>query len=232
MADKPATRTYCKECRFWDVMHDRISTKAQEGRCRRHAPHPEAPLESSSVIFDRGTVWPATFDDDWCGEGQHFDNVDIFDDRSLLGRFTGEAPTVLGGSGNLDRNVMTTNLFVNSEFLYPQDVKNPARQFHNLKEAESMVPFVSRTLYSGQGDEAMSNANSTQYEGRGQSTDLAGKFFHQGFRTSGLSTRVDNRGVDLHMSASMEDRTFTQRAWLEVKRYVVISDGHLECYYV
>lgn len=159
-------------------------------------------------------------------------NVDSFDDTSLLGRFTGEAPTALGGSGNLDRNVMTTNLFMNSEFLYPQDIKNPARQFHNLKEAEGMVPFVSRTLYSGQGDEAMSNANSTQYEGRGQSTDLAGKFFHQGFRTSGLSTRVDNRGVDLHMSAPMEDRTFTQRAWLEVKRYVVISDGHLECYYV
>jgi len=159
-------------------------------------------------------------------------NVDAFSDTSLLGRFTGESPVALGGSGNLDKNVMTTNLFVNSEFLYPQDITNPARQFHNLKEAEGMVPFVSRTLYSGQGDEAMSNANSTQYEGRGQSTDLAGKFFHQGFRTSGLATRVDNRGIDLHMSASMEDRTFTQRAWLEVKRYVVISDGHLECYFV
>lgn len=80
MADKLATRTYCKECRFWDVMHDRISTKAQEGRCRRHAPHPEAPLDSSAMGFDLGAVWPATFDDDWCGEGQHVADVDIFDD--------------------------------------------------------------------------------------------------------------------------------------------------------
>ncbi len=159
-------------------------------------------------------------------------NVDDFGDTSLLGKYTGETPTALGGSGELDINVMTTNLFVNSEFLYPQDLTNPSRQFHNLKEAEGMVPFVSRTLYSGQGDEAMSDGNSTQFEGRGQSTDLAGKFFHQGFRTSGLSTRVDNRGIDLHMSAPMEARTFTQRAWLEVKRYVVISDGHLETYFV
>jgi hypothetical protein len=159
-------------------------------------------------------------------------NMDDFGDNSLLGRYTGETPVVLGGAGNLDVNVMTTNLFVNSEFLYPQDLTNPARQFHNLKEAEGMVPFVSRTLYSGQGGEAMSDGNSTQFEGRGQSTDLSRKFFHQGFRTSGLASRVDNRGIDLHMSASMDAFTYTQRAWLEVKRYVVISDGHLETYFV
>ena len=159
-------------------------------------------------------------------------NVDDFDDRSLVGRYTAETPTALAGRGNLDRNVMTTNLFVNSEFLYPQDITNPARQFHNLKEAEGMVPFISRALYSGQGEEALTDADPTKFEGRGQSTDLVSKFFHQGFRTSGLASRVDNRGIDLHMSAPMEDRTFTQRAWLEIKRYVVISDGHLECYYV
>ncbi len=159
-------------------------------------------------------------------------NIDSFGDNSLLGKYTGETPVVLGGSGELDVNVMTTNLFVNSEFLYPQDLTNPARQFHNLKEAEGMVPFVSRTLYSGQGDEAMSDGNSVEFEGRGQKTDLSRKFFHQGFRTSGLSTRVDNRGIDLHMSASMDAFTYTQRAWLEVKRYVVISDGHLETYFV
>ncbi len=159
-------------------------------------------------------------------------NIDVFGDNSLLGKYTGETPVALGGAGNLDVNVLTTNLFMNSEFLYPQNLTNPARQFHNLKEAEGMVPFVSRTLYSGQGNEAMSDGNSVQFEGRGQATDLGGKFFHQGFRTSGLSTRVDNRGIDLHMSGSMDAFTYTQRAWLEVKRYVVISDGHLETYFV
>jgi len=159
-------------------------------------------------------------------------NIDSLADTELCGRFTSEAPSDLGGAGNLDVNEMTTNLFINSEFLYPQSVKNPARQFHNLKEASGMVPFVSRCLYSGQGDEAMSDDASVRFEGREQLSDLAGSFFHQGFRTSGLATRVDNRGIDLHMSATMDAQTFTQRAWLEVKRYVVISDGHLETFYV
>jgi len=159
-------------------------------------------------------------------------NIDSLADTELCGRFTSEAPSDLGGAGNLDVNEMTTNLFINSEFLYPQSVKNPARQFHNRKEASGMVPFVSRCLYSGQGDEAMSDDASVRFEGREQLSDLAGSFFHQGFRTSGLATRVDNRGIDLHMSATMDAQTFTQRAWLEVKRYVVISDGHLETFYV
>jgi hypothetical protein len=29
-------------------------------------------------MTDRGTIWPATFDDDWCGEGQNFDDFDVF----------------------------------------------------------------------------------------------------------------------------------------------------------
>jgi hypothetical protein len=82
MADKPVTRTYCKECRFWDLVHDSIATKAQEGRCRRHAPHPHILSEASAVMTDRGTIWPATFDDDWCGEGQNFDNFDVFTNAS------------------------------------------------------------------------------------------------------------------------------------------------------
>ena len=159
-------------------------------------------------------------------------NVDSLADTELCGRFTSETPSLLGGAGNLDINPMTTNLFVNSEFLYPQDITNPSRQFHNLKEAEGMVPFVSRQLYSGQGFEAVSDDARVAYEGIGQQTSLVGNFFHQGFRMSGLSTRVDNRGIDLSMSATMDDEQFTQRAWLEIKRYLVISDGHLEVFYV
>jgi len=58
--------TYCKDCIYWDITHAGTTTKAREGRCRRHAPTPSA----DDVNADFGTVWPTTFDDDWCGEGR------------------------------------------------------------------------------------------------------------------------------------------------------------------
>ena len=154
------------------------------------------------------------------------------DDRNLVGPFNMSAPSGLGGAGNHEVNLLTSNLFINSEFLYPQSVTNPARQFHNLKEADGMIPHVPRPLYSGQGGISLNNAARDEFEGRGLSTELGSQFFGQGFRTSGLGTRIDNRGIDLHSSATMNAVTYTQRAWLEIERYVVISDGHLECYFV
>ena len=58
--------TYCKDCIYWDITHAGTTTRAREGRCRRHAPTPQ----SDDINQDFGTVWPATFDDDWCGEGR------------------------------------------------------------------------------------------------------------------------------------------------------------------
>jgi hypothetical protein len=162
---------------------------------------------------------------------QYADDEQVGD--SLLGRYTGETPADTDGlAGETDVRPLTSNLFINSKFLYPQDISNPARQFHNLKEAESMLPFVSRCLYSGEGDEALVDDTLHVYEGRDQVQALKGAFFHQGFRTSGLAQRIDNQGIDLHSDAILDDDTYTLRAWLEIKRYVVISDGHLESYFV
>ena len=74
--------TYCKDCVFWDVIHAGTTMRAREGRCRRHAPTPRA----DEVTQDFGTIWPATFDDDWCGEGQQAGEMieDILDDDQLL----------------------------------------------------------------------------------------------------------------------------------------------------
>ncbi len=70
--------TYCKDCIYWDVINEGTTTRAREGRCRRHAPTPRA----DEVSVDFGTVWPATFDDDWCGEGkQAGDMTEDLDDR-------------------------------------------------------------------------------------------------------------------------------------------------------
>jgi hypothetical protein len=162
---------------------------------------------------------------------QYADDEQVGDE--LLGRYTGETPADTDGlAGETDVRPLTSNLFINSKFLFPQDISNPARQFHNLKEAESMLPFVSRCLYSGEGDEALVDDSNHVYEGRSQFTALKGAFFHQGFRTSGLAQRINNQGIDLHSDAILDDDTYTLRAWLEIKRYVVINDGHLESYFV
>ena len=162
---------------------------------------------------------------------QYADDEQVGD--SLLGRYTGETPSDTDGlEGQTDVKPLTSNLFINSRFLFPQDVSNPARQFHNLKEAESMLPCVSRCLYSGEGDEALVNDDIHDYEGRDQVDALKGAFFHQGFRTSGLAQRINNQGIALHSDAILDDDTYTLRAWLEIKRYCVISDGHLESYFV
>jgi len=162
---------------------------------------------------------------------QYADDEQIGDE--LLGRYTGETPADTDGlAGETDVKPLTSNLFINSRFLFPQDVSNPARHFHNLKEAETMLPFVSRCLYSGEGDEALVDDANHVYEGRDQVQALKGAFFHQGFRTSGLAQRINNQGIALHSDAILDDDTYTLRAWLEIKRYVVINDGHLESYFV
>ncbi len=35
--------------------------------------------QSDDINQDFGTVWPATFDDDWCGEGRRPDDIDFED---------------------------------------------------------------------------------------------------------------------------------------------------------
>ena len=156
---------------------------------------------------------------------------------TTLGTFHNEScKTTVAGSS---KELLTSNLFVNGEFLYPQFISNPARQFHNLKETGQMVPFVSRALYSGQGLNVVGTTNVSNFAGRDTADNFGGKFFAQGFLTRGLNQRVDNRGIDLHSSpADMPDisgdtiKSYTQRCWLEVRRYITIKDGHLECYFV
>jgi len=150
----------------------------------------------------------------------------------LLGAYNGQVPVADATAGGKARKPLKSNLFVNGEYLYPQDITNPARQFHNLKETAGMIPFVPRCLYSDEGPEALTDDASYEFEGRVQRSQFSGEFFHQGFRLSGLSQRIDNRGIDLHSDAEMSAGSYNLNAWIEVKKYVVITDGHLECYFV
>ena len=65
-------KVFCKDCIFGILPIKARSPNREKGRCRRHAPTPM----SESIDQEAGTIWPATFDDDWCGEGRmHGDEV-------------------------------------------------------------------------------------------------------------------------------------------------------------
>jgi len=158
-------------------------------------------------------------------------------ENNLLGRFIGKGMAdTAGGEAVQD---LESNLFINSEYLYPQTLKNNARQFHNLKETLGMVPFITREAFSGEGKGGIiTTAVNGDFAGRRQDTNLQKNFFYQGFLTRGVNARVDPRGIDIHLKAplpSLNGKTniaYNQRAWLEIRRYATIIDGHLECYYV
>ena len=153
--------------------------------------------------------------------------------KTLTGRYTAQGMST-DGTGV---KPLSSNIFVNSEFVYPQNITNNSRQFHNLQETGGMVPFVSRQSYSGEGSGGLSAAAAGNFEGSDTAVNLTGNFFWQGFRLSGLNARVDSRGIDLHTDAQMDDLTastkkgYIQRCWIEIVRYLTIQDGHLEVYY-
>ena len=156
--------------------------------------------------------------------------------KSLCGLFHNEGGDMFA---NGNATTLTSNLYMNGEYLYPIDVENEARHFHNLKEACGMVPFVSRQTYCGSGVGGLNSEAEGEFEGRKVDVDLGGKFFAQGFSLTGLNTRVDTKGIDIKSALDLPAlavapaiQTYTQRAWLEIRRYLIIKDGHLECYFV
>jgi len=130
--------------------------------------------------------------------------------------------------------VLTTNLFYNERFLYPQNVTNPAREFHNLQDAEQKIPYTTRDIYSNEGSglvTASSGGNAGHFEGRTQNVNLEGHLFWQGYRLN-RGERVGSKGIELTMNNNtLADGTYTQVAYIEVLRYATLNDGHLEVFF-
>ena len=62
---------FCKDCRFWEPLDDRLST----GLCRRHAPRLVeglcCPPENPGEMPETCAIWPKTDGGaDWCGEAE------------------------------------------------------------------------------------------------------------------------------------------------------------------
>lgn len=139
------------------------------------------------------------------------------------------------GAFNTDANGKATfNIKYNDNFEYPIDVKNPARHFHNVNQAEGMVPFINKELYSREGE----FITSRPFFGIGQSANLSGRYFYLASKLTSQQ-RINSRGIELYFQ--YEDLPnnvpdgfgvdYTQRVWLEVLRTATISNGYTECYY-
>ena len=162
------------------------------------------------------------------------------DDLSILNKFHamcpntgmvfGEVPDLYSNNGSI-----TYNIKYNDRFLYPVDVSNSARHFHNVAQAEGVPPFVTREEYSHQGvaltgDKFMGY---TQLEGTAASAlggrGVNGRF---GWLSNRLNRneRINSRGLEVYFKYDTLDNTgtgFTQRSWIEMVKLTQLTGGYI-----
>jgi len=161
--------------------------------------------------------------------------ADSASDGSILNQFHaiapeahyqfGQAPAAGKQNGSL-----TVNLKYNDRFLYPIDVTNPARQFHNTAQAEGMVPFVTREEFCAEGVALTSDT----FEGYAQNTGdggdekgVLGRFNWLSYRLN-RNERINSRGIEYfwkYEGLDDDGGSYTQRTWLELAKATTISGG-------
>jgi hypothetical protein len=159
--------------------------------------------------------------------------LNLYNARGCMRDYTGTPAT--------DENrLLTSNLKYNDNFLYPVDVSNPAYQFHNLVQAEGMVPFVTRDEFSNQG----AQTTRTLCEGHPQgtlanytdNTGLTDHFFYQAYKLN-RNERVNQRGIEVYQTyntfrnSTSGALTYTLRAYVELVRLARLVDGKMESYW-
>jgi hypothetical protein len=163
---------------------------------------------------------------------------DLTNDLSIMNKYHamvpepsyefGEAPNGAKANGSI-----TYNIKYNDKFLYPIDVKNSARHFHNVAQAEGVPPFVTREEYAGEGvalttDEFMGYV---QQEGRA-GTALGGRgiFGRFGWLSNRLNRneRVNSRGLEVFFKYDALDNgpAYTQRSWIEMAKISQLNGGY------
>ena len=145
---------------------------------------------------------------------------------NLLNEYNSRAGYSNAGLGNDSFSAsLVSNVKYNGQFLYPIDVNNYARHFHNVQQAEGTQPFVPKACYSLE----MDNLSTNEFEGR-DVNHLAGRFFRQAYRMN-KGERVNARGIELyHNYTKMHIHTYTQRVYLETAKFANLSNGVLVCY--
>jgi len=144
-------------------------------------------------------------------------------ENTLLNVYVAEGPTV----STTGVGTVTTNLKYNDNFLYPIDVTNDARHYHNVFQSEGRVPYISRDLYRGEGqlaqtlDGASGSVNFEDYSAQG---DLRQKYFYTAYRLN-KGERVNSRGIEIYDTRVTMPGSSTMRCWLQVMKVASLRDG-------
>ena len=145
---------------------------------------------------------------------------------SLLNDYVGDGPTIDDNS----TGKVTTNLKYNDNFLYPVDVSNDARHYHNVFQSEGRVPYISRDLYRGEGllaTDQTARPGSENFEGHAMDDVLRQKFFFTAYRLN-KGERVNSRGIELYDTRNPMPGDSTMRAYLQVVKLATLRDGVME----
>jgi len=148
------------------------------------------------------------------------------DQQALLNDYIAEGPAVTTATVG----TVTTNLKYNDNFLYPIDVSNNARHFHNLFSSEGRMPYISRDLYRGEGLLATNNTTTPgamEFEDYAADTNLRQKFFYTSYRLN-KGERVNSRGIELYDTRVTMAGAGTMRAYLQVVKVASLRDGIFE----
>ena len=149
---------------------------------------------------------------------------------TLLNDYRAIAPAS-GGEAGGTYGKLTSNIKKNDAFIFPIDRSNSALHYHGVQQAEGAVPHITRTMYSRQGN-SLAN-NEFQSFVIDQQDELSGQFFVQAYRFPD-GARVDSRGLELHNKYSgftAEEAPFTQRAYIELEKRVMIKGGIVDTMY-
>lgn len=143
---------------------------------------------------------------------------------TLLNDYRSIAP-YSGNEANAVYRQLTANIKKNDSFIFPIDRSNSALHFHGVQQTEGAVPQVTRDMYSRQGNSLADQKFQTY--AIDQSDELSGQFAVQAFRFPD-GQRVDSRGLEVHYKyggLDTREAPFTQRAFVEVEKRIMIKDG-------
>lgn len=157
--------------------------------------------------------------------------------QGIINGYGSDTPLISASS----TGTVTSNLRYNDLFLYPIDVTNSARHFHNIIQTEGRVPHITRDFYSGQGQLAKTPAfgafedyaMGANYAGSGTDlkSDLRGRANWACWRLN-RNERVNSRGIELYEKReTMANDDTTIRVWLQVVRMAQLMDGKMEIVY-